>query len=501
MTASSSETRWGVGAATHRGRVVLPWVGLGTWVALLIAIDILLRAHHLEIRGVTYLLIGVLASLGVVTLASFARLASSPPELRILRVLAVLLPSVFVLLVEVILYFLEVDETLTEAGEHVLGTAIVSAGAVPFSVYVFRVFSGLRDELARRAQRLQALHETSMAVAGGAGLSSLHEAVAAGAARVVGHDWGLLYLAAGRGKSEVLVVSPQAPELARNARQLVRSAATSETPKRGLVGGHAVLAVPLRHRPPPAGALAVVARTDADPAPEDELLLDMFAVAASASIENARRLEEAHLLASVEERERIARELHDELGQLLAFLTTKIQTVQELVTAGRIELTRQELAELERVTRTLSAQVREAILGLRTRLTSDEGLGRTLEGYVADFGIQAGLRTSFEGDPDAGRSLPGSSQYQLLRIAQEALSNARRHASARSVSVRLVEADGAVELSVEDDGQGFAAERRARGFGLKIMAERARALGGELDVSSQSGRGTTVRVRVTKDAR
>lgn len=108
----------------------------------------------------------------------------------------------------------------------------------------------------------------------------------------------------------------------------------------------------------------------------------------------------------------------------------------------------------------------------------------------------AGLDVAFDRSPDVGRRLSAPRQYQLFRIAQEALSNVRRHAGARRVTVRVAEADGQLELSVADDGAGFHPEAVTRGFGLKTMDERASSVGGTLRVESTPGVGTTVWVRV-----
>lgn len=478
-------------------RLGLPWLGLVVWIILLLAVDMTSRTVGLRRQEVAYLLAGALASVAVVTLFAFVRLANSPPELRSLRVLAVLLPSAFVLCIELILYFVEIEEALTEVGEHVVATAILSAGAVPFSVYVFQTFTRLRDELAQRAQHLQILHEASLSVTGEPALPRVGELIVEGAGSVVGSDLAILLLNPERGRPETLVVVPSgAAQPLGGEIDLTRSVAVSGTAKRENTPAGPFLGVAVRGQGRAMGAIGVARRAGPEFAVEDELVLDMFAVAASAGIENAHRLEDAQLLATVEERERIARDLHDDLGQLLGFLTAKIQAAQELVVQGRDAQAREELAGLESATRMLGAQVREAILGLRARVGPDRWLGQALEEYVADFGIQAGLQTVFEGSADAGKSLPGPSQYQLLRIAQEALSNARRHAQARRVDVRLVERDGRLELTVADDGVGFSSVEGGSGFGLKTMAERAEALDGAFDVRSAPGSGTVVSVRL-----
>ncbi len=492
---SARATDGGAAEDRPRGRFGLPWLGLLFWIVLLLAVDMTSRTVGLRRREVVYLVAMSVATMAVVTLIAFIRLAESPPELRTLRVMAVLLPSAFVMSIELILYFVEVEGAVSEVGEHIVATAILSAGAVPFSVLVFRTFTRLRNELARRAQNLQTLHETSLSVTGEPALPRLYELIAGGAGAVVAADRAILLLAPERGGAETVVAAPSGSP-GPGELELARAVAETGRARRAVADGRACLGVALRRRGSPVGA--VVAASDADHAfgVEEELTLEMFAVAASAGIENAHRLEEAQLLATVEERERIARDLHDDLGQLLGFLTAKIQAAQELVATGRDTQARRELAGLEQATRMLGGQVREAILGLRARVGPDRWLGHALEEYVADFGIQAGLGTVFEGRADAGRDLPGPSQYQLLRVAQEALSNARRHARARSVTVHLEESDGGLELSVADDGEGFVPEDARPGFGLKTMAERVRSLGGAFEVRSAPGSGTVVSVRV-----
>ena len=140
--------------------------------------------------------------------------------------------------------------------------------------------------------------------------------------------------------------------------------------------------------------------------------------------------------------------------------------------------------------------MREAILGLRARVGPDKPLGEALQEYVSEFSIQAGILAEFRGSPKAGGDLQGWEQYHLLRIAQEALSNARSHAGARRVAVSLTRSGDRLELSVIDDGRGFDPAKCRSGFGLRTMRERAEALAGTLDMASSPGSGSVIRVRV-----
>lgn len=472
------------------------WVGVALWTILLILIDMTSRTIGLGSREAVYLVVAALASVGIVAIVAFARLANAPPELRTLKFLAVLLPSIFVLSIQVVLYFLEIDETVTEASEHVFATAILSAGAIPFSVYVFRSFTRLRDELARRAQHLESLHEVSMAVAAETAVPQLDQRIAEGARKVVAAERAVLLRSADGASGEVIVTAPQRTELSVGEIDRLHAVIAGEESIDGQDEA-LVLGVPIWREGAIVGAIGVM-RANSPFTLEEDLLLKMFSVAASAASENVTRLEQAQLVAMIEERERIARDLHDDLGQLLGFLTTKTQAARELIAAGRFDRASDELTGLEGASRTLGAQVREAILGLRARIGPDRPLHSALEDYVTEFGIQARLSTELESTPDAGARLPGTVQYQLLRIAQEALSNTRRHAGASRVRVRLVESDGQLELGVVDDGVGFdTTEAKAGGgFGLRTMEERVRSLHGTFGVSSASGAGTQVAVRI-----
>lgn len=473
-------------------RIGLRWIGLGLWLALLAGSALIARAAGATTSALPYVTAAALAAVGVVGMVAYARLSSAPPQLRTLRVLAILLPTLFIVCIEAILLLVEADELFTEVGEHVFVTALLSLCAIPFSVWIFRSFASLRDELARRAARLERLHGASLGVTGEPSAPQVYGAIVRGARDVVDADRAVLLVAPSDGP-DILLSDPAVPEPDEADRALLGLAGT---PARSGGADRTFLTTSTRGRAP--HTLLVRRSSGAPFVPEEGLVLDMFGVAAAAGLENAQRIEEAQRLATVEERERIARDLHDDLGQLLGYLTTKIQAARELVATDRSNAAAEELADLENVTRSLSAQVREAILGLRTSVGPDRPLGQALEEYTAEFGIQAGLRTSFVGPVTAGGALPSPARYQVMRIAQEAMSNARRHSEATTVAVALDEHDGEFRLSVRDDGAGFDPEVAARSgrFGLTTMAERARAVGGNLVVHSALGEGTTVALTV-----
>jgi signal transduction histidine kinase len=213
---------------------------------------------------------------------------------------------------------------------------------------------------------------------------------------------------------------------------------------------------------------------------------------------------EVERLAVLEERDRLAREIHDGVAQVLASMLVRLDTIEGLAARGRVEELGQEVGELRRASGEAYADVREAIADLRTRPEPGPlGLRRALGEYVAQFGDRAGLIASF--DAQAPQASPADLQpvaeVQLLRIVQEALANVRKHAQASRVVVRFWFEANAWHVSVEDDGIGFdpsvpASQERGGHLGLQIMHERAESVGGRTEVSSVRGRGTRVHALV-----
>jgi two-component system, NarL family, sensor histidine kinase UhpB len=204
-----------------------------------------------------------------------------------------------------------------------------------------------------------------------------------------------------------------------------------------------------------------------------------------------RRTSSAALEAQEEERARIARDLHDEVNQSLTGLLLRLEAAREKA-PPELE---NELTE----TRALANQAMQELLALARQLRptalDDLGLKAAMAGHIKELGDQGGLRASFEAHGDFS-DLPQDVQLVVYRVAQEALSNALRHAGAENVRVALVREDGEVELRVGDDGRGFSFEQAARGLGIAGMRERALLVGGDLRVESRPELGTRVSLRV-----
>lgn len=196
-----------------------------------------------------------------------------------------------------------------------------------------------------------------------------------------------------------------------------------------------------------------------------------------------------------EEKARIAREVHDELGQVLTVL--KLETAMcELVCAGQIPELDERLTSMKRLIAQLFQLVRDVATALRPPIL-DAGIASAIEWQVRRFEERTQIPCLVE-VPEHLPDLPDAQAIGLFRILQEALTNVMRHAGAHSVEVRLWQEDGMLCLSVVDDGKGFdpASRRPGQSFGLVGMQERMLMLGGQLQIDSQPGEGTTLCARI-----
>lgn len=209
----------------------------------------------------------------------------------------------------------------------------------------------------------------------------------------------------------------------------------------------------------------------------------------------AREQDLLTMTAVLQERERLSRELHDGVAQLVAHLLVRLDTIKELVAAGRQQEAEAELERLHGVADELYEDIGESIAGLRTNVR-ERGLVRALQDYVDQFEERHQIPISLRMD-DAADQLAPPEALELFRLVQEALTNVRKHAAAQAATVTLT-SNGADQLRVviADDGQGFTPgphrNGTARPLGLTSMRERVEALGGTLQVHSQPGSGTQV---------
>jgi signal transduction histidine kinase len=229
---------------------------------------------------------------------------------------------------------------------------------------------------------------------------------------------------------------------------------------------------------------------------EDEKLIVLLAAHAAIAIENARLHERSRELSIVEERNRLARELHDSVVQQLFGVVLAAQSAGELLSRGDAAAGG-EVERVQTLARGAMDELRSVVFELRPASLEAEGLAQVLRKHVDVVRRVSGAPIELRiGAPPA---LGAAAAGQVFRIAQEALQNALRHAEAERIEVRLEDGGGRLLLTVADDGRGFDASApvmRGRRLGLTSMEERATELGGRLTVDARPGEGTTVRLEV-----
>lgn len=258
--------------------------------------------------------------------------------------------------------------------------------------------------------------------------------------------------------------------------------------------GH--LAAPVRRGVTVIGMICVCGREPRTFTAAEKDLLSGLATQAAIAIENARLYEEVRSLATLEERERIAREMHDGLAQALGLLHLKLRRAEEQSVSAGPSPTADALREMASITEEAYEEVRQSIFGLRTMVSRGLGLIPTLTEYLHEFSAQNGIAVELVVADGRPVHLSPASEVQLVRIIQEALTNVRRHAGASHAWVRLHRQDPWVQVIIEDDGRGFdpatVTSPDRLHFGLQTMRERAEGLGGKLEIDTGPGRGTRI---------
>jgi signal transduction histidine kinase len=250
----------------------------------------------------------------------------------------------------------------------------------------------------------------------------------------------------------------------------------------------------------PEGVIGAFYLTDKEGAPEfsadDEELAGLLAAHAAIAITNARLYEHSRELSILSERNRLALELHDAVSQKLFSVVLTAEAAATVLDRDP-QAARTQVARVQTLAREALDELRGLIEELRPPDLARDGLCGTLRKHVAMLRQVHGIAIDIDVDD---RVAPGAPRDRdVLRIAQEALHNAVRHAAASRIGLRLGAVDGRLVLEVADDGRGFDPddpEVRSRRLGLTSMEERARRLGGRVEVRSQPGAGTVVRLEV-----
>ena len=222
--------------------------------------------------------------------------------------------------------------------------------------------------------------------------------------------------------------------------------------------------------------------------------LSAIAAQIALTIQTARLYTRLEQQAILEERTRLAREIHDGLAQNLAYIRWKLYQLDRWQQQGDPSRLAQEMSLLRQVVEESYQEVREAIEGLRLTPDPQRSFVEILEDYARRFALRTGLHVDLHLQDVR---LPLAPQIQLLRVVQEALANVRKHAHASRITLSLTQHPDGIRLVIQDDGVGFDPDRvtqDTRRFGLRIMAERVQVLGGQMRLQARPGEGTRIAI-------
>lgn len=397
--------------------------------------------------------------------------------------------------------------------------AVVSIITCGFSFFVFGIIERLERRVLQQNRHLSVLNEIATAATESLELDEFLRVALGKVFDVTGAEAGVIWLVE-EGTRDVSVacyrgfsaeqaparrLAPsQEPNTARELRtdrpflieHLLEDPLALEFARRD--GFRSAISLPLKAEGEVYGALGVFKRRAHSFAPAEAEFLASIAGQLGMATRSARLRERVLDRAVLEERERLGRELHDGLGQMVGYVIAQSLAIKKLLASGRRDEAERQAGEMERAAKSVSTDVREAILGLRT---SGHGLLPSLRMYLADFGRIAETGVRLEADADVETlGLRLSTEIQLERIVQEALSNVRKHAHARSAIVRLTSDEDELTVEVTDDGRGFdradLSSAALPRFGLETMRERAEGIGGSFEIVSGDHGGTTVTVKV-----
>jgi two-component system nitrate/nitrite sensor histidine kinase NarX len=382
------------------------------------------------------------------------------------------------------------------------------AGEIGTAIQIGR----LVEDLQRREREREALYEVALRLTAPADLSAVLDTITGHARDLLDGDRVVVCLSEPR--SQAFRLGGWTDRLARSddgstqafphpPMEAEHSHRNAACPVQTGVPGAAWMSRPLRGPNGLLGELCVI-RVSGTPFGEPEqALLAALADMAAIAVHTARLRESEQEWLIVSERDRIARELHDSLAQVLGVIHMRVRAVESRLQTSGVKGLGDELSEIAEVADEAYRDVREAILGLRETISADGGLEATLREFLAKYSRQTGIQATLVCEaPGAGR-LPPQAEVQLLRVIQEALTNVRKHARATRATVRIERVGGSARIVVEDDGVGFdpavLSASLEGGFGMSTMRERVEQVGGSLAVDAAPGRGTRIEVRLRTD--
>jgi len=392
----------------------------------------------------------------------------------------------------------------------VFGTVVIVA--LVAASLAFRVIDRLTRDLVERHKALEsrtaalrAVYDVSLAVSGQADPDQTIGSIVGHARRLLGVDAAMLALDGPDGRLR-LRASSALPDVMRGSDPVPPPTLQRRDAELDgyLQPGFAIrLQAPVARSDVRVGILAVATRDRRVFSVADVDTLSALAIQVGLAMEAARLRDELKALAVEGERERIAREMHDGLAQVLGYVNTKSQAVERLLDDGRVDEARQQLVELAVAARSVYVDVREAILSLSTPVPPETSLAHALEEYAGQYAESSKLAVRFKATPEAEHApLTAVVQSEVFRIVKEALTNVRKHASANRVAITMAREGDDLVVIVSDDGVGFdpqsVGSRRESWphFGLAGMRERAESVCGTIVWRSKRGAGAEVELRV-----
>ena len=249
------------------------------------------------------------------------------------------------------------------------------------------------------------------------------------------------------------------------------------------------------------GSIDLPTKRDYTPSQDEFRWLALVGRMLGSMIYQAQLTERMQNMGVIQERTRLAQELHDDVAQLVRSMSWGLEEARTSLENEQLDQTAETLIKLELMAQNTAAYLREEMLNLRERVDTDLGIIPILEGMLMRFernwGIETRLVIENDIETDDHMSLPSKTEIQLIRIIQEALMNVRRHANARMVTLKVSEDLNCLAFMVIDDGIGFRLEDiPPERLGLRVMQERASSIGAKVGIETEEGAGTTLSIVV-----
>lgn len=446
-------------------------------------------------------------------------------NLRTLKWLTIAIPIVFLATFDYLRHQI-FYETLHTTQGFMLFLLATFAGIFAFSHAVFGLITRMQARIFRQNQELGAVAGVASALGQSLRLDDVTRIALDKSISILEADAGILCVleeaheeliaTAQRGISEELFAQLRRAKLADHAMgaEVIRTGEPvaigdaftdprlTDIAKRE--GFHSVLAIPLKAEGKAVGVLALARRGQRPFSISDAGLLSTIAGQVGMAIQNASLYAQVQSMAVAEERERIARELHDSVAQVLSYTQIKSAAARRFLQQGQTAPAADQLVQLERAAKDAYADAREAILGLRATVRPGHGFVAILREYLDRFAAQAGLAVEVLGaGPDDELRLSPETEHHVLRIIQEALANIRKHAEASHAWIQFEPNGQYLQVAIDDDGKGFNPSQLRPSlqprFGLHMMRERAETFGGTLAIQARPGGGSRIIVTVPRN--